>query len=131
MKTYCETRRRKPFNWFKFLDRAERGETTSGEIESAKKRAENWTTCMCGNQCAIIPRHAETTLGWRIHFKGEPEDNTLAGLGISFCEAVYDCEWKRARKIGHQIEKRSAQLIAKILKEKASAGRKARNPLAA
>lgn len=122
-KTYAETRGKKPFDWNRFLAKKK---FTDDELMEADELAGNWVTCACGNQCSIIPRV-------KGHYKsaGEPKDYQLYELGLDFSHAVSDMAqyyggdtggFEEARDEAIQtlavIEKRSAVLIAQILKKK-------------
>ncbi len=101
MKTYAETKRKKPFNWFTFL---RKNKKTTREITKAIHRARDWITCACGVQCGIIPRMDN----------GEPKDKILSGHGINFYLSVQHQSWFSAEDSLHAIEKRSAILIKRI-----------------
>ena len=105
MKTYSETKKHKKFNWYDFLNRANEGKATEGEIANAKDDSEDWVTCAVGNQCAIIPRDEDDS----------PIDNTLYKLGSDFMDDILDEKWKKAIKTLDKIEKRSTILIQKEL----------------
>ena len=88
------------------------------EWKAAKVQAGGWTTCACGNLCAIIPRNSE----------GKPYDKLLANLGGNYSEGIEGfsyCIEKRdkeaAKNILALIEVRAAYLIKKekerIIKE--------------
>lgn len=67
----------------------------------------SWVTCACGNQCAIIPRDGD----------GRPTDMGLYALGHAFHNQI-DLElYTEASKTLMQIEKHSAELVAKIKKQ--------------
>lgn len=69
--TYAETRGEQPFDWNAFLLAALTTPPTDQQWEEAGKRAEQWTTCACGNQCAILERDMD----------GCPTDDMLAHIG--------------------------------------------------
>jgi hypothetical protein len=117
-KTFAEAQNEKPFNWNEFLAK---DKFTSDEINAAFWLAKNWTTCACGNQCAVIPRESD----------GRPKDRILAGFGIRFLYAIERMDhafYKEkslieseiiqnrdsAKEILESIEKRSAELILEI-----------------
>lgn len=125
MKTYSETKRRKPFNWNEFLNK---DKYTIKELEKAEKLANSWVTCACGNQCSIIERVGD-----------EPIDNILRALGYTFVQDIknlYRKELykndscykdiysktinqykKEAKSTLLKIEKRSSYLINRKIKE--------------
>lgn len=100
--TYAESQGRQPFDWNQFLSTEEH---TDEEWEEASWLAAEWPTCACGNQCSIIPRDYMT---------GKPEDMTLYCLGMVFSNAIDGKSVQEAKEILMKIEKRSAELIAKI-----------------
>lgn len=109
-KVYAETRGAKRFNWFEEL--AKRIKKNSGPIVKLSKKAESWTTCACGNQCAALPRDDG----------GEPLDGELSDLGVQFFSKVSMAQWHDALDILKQIEVRSFTLlmeqdIEKLLKD--------------
>lgn len=105
MKIYAEYKKAKKFDWNEWLDNA-----ISKNLQKApafiEKKAKSWTTCACGNQCAVIPRDSD----------GEPDDERLRRLGMQFWSEIYSGNWKLAKSILQQIEKRSDKLIAGIKK---------------
>jgi hypothetical protein len=107
MKTYAEKEKQKPFDWNKFLDKAIAGDTTRNEEAKAELLANDWVTCACGNQCAIIPRDEE----------GEPIDEELQELGNDFSNHINDKDWEGAKRCLVDIESRSALLIDQKIKE--------------
>lgn len=106
-KTYAETMGQPAFDWNLFLGRAELGLVVkyTPEHREAIWRSSFWTTCACGNQCAIIPRQAT----------GSPLDDELTELGVNFCGNIADGEWRQAHETLRQIEARAAILIAEEL----------------
>lgn len=109
-RTYAETQNAQPFDWWEFLDLADAGkiEIHSREHEIATGLAYSWTTCACGNQCSIIPRHTEA------HLAGAPKDDILRGHGSHFAYHIVRGIWPAARATLRAIEARSAQLIAEL-----------------
>jgi hypothetical protein len=117
MKTYTETKDKQKFDWRSFLEERikeqPKGVTsvdnmTSKDIIKMRnkfkgeiKMAGDWVTCACGNQCSILDRDGD----------GEPVDDKLAELGSDFYYFVNDLDWKEAKTILKEIEKRSAKLI--------------------
>lgn len=101
--TYAEAKGSAPFDWYAFLRQPQIDED---EWTSAIERARNWTTCACGNQCAVIPRHRE----------GEPKDDVLAHLGGAdgFLQSIKDHDQEGALNLLDLIEARSTYLIAQI-----------------
>lgn len=113
-KTYSEIKGHAPFDWNKWLDDAIEKTPDQDELHAAAIRAREWTTCACGNQCAVIPRRAS----------GEPIDEMLAGLGAAFYTKIHIAEgWPEDRKESLQyakyiltdIEVRSAIVIKETL----------------
>jgi hypothetical protein len=128
LKRFSEDYRETPFDWNEFLNKKK---FKSTEIEDAYRIAAKWTTCACGNQCAIIPRK----------YDGEPEDNILRELGIDFFMAIKRMEeskeWiyavdpnesylkqlfeknrEKAKLILKKIERRSLILIDRVRLQK-------------
>lgn len=112
-KTYAETRNKPPFDWNKWLDSALRGEVSRVDYTEKRQLTQNWVTCACGNQCAIIPRNPV----------GEPEDADLAHYGKDFYSQVSSATFaytkeKRtfyltlAKETLAKIETRATELIA-------------------
>lgn len=108
MITYTIAKKKTPFDWNDFLDRAMKNETSFKERTKAVQLASSWVTCACGNQCDIIDRDS---------YDGEPMDENLSDLGMMFYHYVEDSEWKEAKKILKKIEKRSAKLIEKKIND--------------
>jgi len=103
MKTYSELKREKVFDWNKFLENPPK--CPSIEYHHACNLAREWVSCACGNQCDIIPR-SET---------GRPYDRELESLGIHFHDSIKGGEWQKAKETLAKIEKRSEEIIAKLL----------------
>lgn len=99
-KTYTEGRNYAPFDWNKALDNPD---ITRKDWADMNCRASDWVTCAVGNQCAIIPRDSV----------GEPLDEELNWLGISFMMAIKNRNVEEAKEVLGDIERRSAELIAK------------------
>ena len=108
-KTFCETFDIPAFDWNKALNEAERLQSgcrlDQNEFDDLRSRSDDWVTCACGNQCAIIPRQDT----------GQPRDVQLMLLGVSFAESVAIRDWAQAKLTLEQIEARSAVLIAEEL----------------
>lgn len=104
--TYSETVGEKPFDWNKFLNKAR---ITEKEWDDAFTKAHSWTTCACGNQCAVIPRDE----------KGKPDDELLVTLGgdNGFYGAIKDKNVAEAKHFLEMIEIRSSYLIRKHFDE--------------
>lgn len=114
-KTYSEQCGIPAFDWHLALDNPAIYE--DGELAM---KAEEWTTCAVGNQCAIIPRNPRTTDDWR-DIKDAPNrpcDDQLANLGIDFYDQVDDGRWDAAKETLAKIEARSAILIAEELQKR-------------
>lgn len=99
-KTYSETVGEKPFDWWHALDHPQ-----EFPPDYLADKAAEWTTCACGNQCAIIPR---TTYG-------DPIDQLLMWSGAKFYSDVENQHWEDAKLTLRRIEARSAILIAEEL----------------
>lgn len=113
--TYSESVGQPTFDWWAFLCKQS---WTTEEKENAAKLATEWTTCACGNQCAIIPRNSV----------GTPDDMVLRALGMMFFNFIWDFadfgsfnDIEAAREVMIEIEKRSSYLISKIMAEKEEA----------
>lgn len=102
-KTYAEETGNDTFNWNAFLKRAtnNRDTVTLKECDAAVARAAKWTTCACGNQCNIIPRH----------HSGMPKDAQLAKLGKEFYNDIKAFLFSNAKCTLGRIEVLSAKLI--------------------
>jgi hypothetical protein len=105
IKTYAESKGKKPFDWNSFLDKAIAGKVGAKALASAVVRSKSWVTCACGNMCDLIPRKE---VGFT---QGCPLDDTLASLGVDFFDHVKDGRYKSAKKTLAAIERRSAKLI--------------------
>lgn len=103
MKSYMEEKTGETFNWYEELKKE------NPDWETLKKKAGDWVTCACGNQCSIIPRNE----------CGCPHDDVLEHLGGSegFYGAVVDEDAEEAIHLLDMIEQRSAFLIKTIQKE--------------
>lgn len=114
--SYCEEQGHQPFDWWAFLDRAERGEISVGSYEhtSAMLKAASWVTCVCGNQCAALPRILVYS-----KYEGYPADVELGRLGMCFFTAIGDADWHHAREIAHAIEARTTVLLQELNNPKA------------
>lgn len=107
---YCQVEGIPPFDWYAVLKDAEDVGLDNWGWDDLRLKSDSWTTCAVGNMCAIIPRLDG----------GQPKDETLSDLGISFHEAIKEREPARALRILNQIEKRSKLLIKEILKSQKS-----------
>lgn len=104
MKTYAEVSGEQPFDWNQWLDDAIKCDPDSISHAEAKDRAEDWTTCACGNQCADLPRKSD----------GRPKDDNLMMLGLSFVDFITDGSWGLAKRTLAAIEARSSFLLAQM-----------------
>lgn len=115
-KTYAQVQYEKNFNWNKFLNKKTH---TAHELFVGMTNAGLWTTCACGNQCAIIPRKPS----------GEPKDELLSKLGMQFANNItsmnsvlkYDYAKQQAKETLEQIEMRSELLIARLVQRRKKA----------
>lgn len=83
--------------WRKAIARAkERGYFLSSQIE----RADNWTTCACGEQNRQL-----------VDEGGEPRDSELRRLGRLFCIHILNHRPGAAKKTLCQIERHAAELL--------------------
>jgi len=98
---YVEQEDEVPFDWNAFLDKADKNNLSADDWEDAGWEASDWTTCACGNQCAVLPRDNI----------GKPLDKLLVGLGMKFCRAIIGEDIDGATAILAQIEQRSAYLL--------------------
>ena len=98
MKTYSETRGKKPFNWHEYLNKPL---ISFDEWLDAKHRAGSWVTCAVGNACAIIPRLSE----------GEPVNDELRRLGERFMNEIDNKYHLSAKTTLEKIEIKSKELI--------------------
>lgn len=106
-KTFTETLGVAPFDWWKALENP-----TAHAHEDLCERAMMWTTCACGNQCAIIPRKIFPKDS---HSNGIPIDEELKDFGFDFYRSVDSCRWEDAKEFLRIIEARSTILIAEEL----------------
>lgn len=106
-KTYAETMGQPAFDWNLFLDRADAGEIAyeGKEYKVACHLSGSWTSCACGNECAVIPRYDD----------GSPIDCELWEDGVAFYREIARADWVEARLTLARIESRSAILIAEEL----------------
>lgn len=118
LKSYAETKGKKPFDWMKWLNKKI---YTLRDIRKKNVLSKSWVTCACGNQCSIIPRYEDVQA---------PKDIKLRGLGLDFNFALGDMQYHFAHERYHafeyskqiainillKIEERSAILIKKELK---------------
>ena len=108
MKTYAESVGEKPFDWNEFLSRESHSDL---DWNWAHSLARKWPTCACGNLCDVIPRKKE---GDYFGMGGEPLDKKLTDLGLDFLNAIYAHNALSARITLHQIETRSAEILAQM-----------------
>lgn len=86
------------FNWFDRIEAArERGHFTDEDRE----KAEDWTTCACGEQDPCIARSDQ----------GDPVDRRLRSLGIHFAGFVGVDAYDDALLTLHRIEARAKELL--------------------
>jgi hypothetical protein len=104
MITYAEAQGEDPFDWKAFLEQPKK-DIYDLDWDEASDRAMSWVTCMCGNQCDILPRTDE----------GRPIDDELAHLGVEFMDRIDNRQRKKALAVLYQIEQRSSILIKEIL----------------
>ena len=104
MKKYTETQGQESFDWNAFLDNPP--EKGSEEHLDACDLSQDWITCACGNLCDIIPRSPS----------GRPKDYRLQMFGGMFYREIKDGQWQQAKSTLLTIEKRSAELIAELIK---------------
>lgn len=115
-KTYAETRGSDPFDWNKWLDQSILVHPEKKDWEEKKLMASEWTTCACGNSCAIIPRHKETCwVGGNYVQQGEPVDDELSQLGMRFYDLIQYGRFASAKEKLGEIEARAKVLITKEL----------------
>ena len=87
-----------PFDWNAFLLKPS---YTDDEWQEAQNYANEWVTCACGNQCAVLPRG----------INGVPMDRVLADLGAMFCDAIWARDISEAYYILQAIEQRATTLL--------------------
>lgn len=114
-KTYAETQNEAPFDWNKAL--ANPPDYGSPDYDNLYILSGDWTTCACGNECAIIPRYKQDSLRFA---KGQPKDEALADLGHRFHNQITMAEWEDAKETLQAIEARSAILIQQELAKRNS-----------
>lgn len=103
--TYSEEKGKEAFDWNKALSVGDISDKTWAEL---LKKAVDWVTCACGNQCAIIPRYND----------GQPKDKVLTLLGgvQGFYGAINERDKEYTIELLAMIESRSAHLIKKLSK---------------
>lgn len=116
-KTYSEERNKPIIDWNKVISdlrsekikrRDVKGDITD-EFKEIERRAVDWVTCACGNQCSVIPRCSV----------GRPIDSILAQLGGYFPITIangHEDNYERAEKILKDIEYRSAKILKEMVK---------------
>lgn len=104
-KTFTETLGLPAFDWRYALKHPEK--YNHGLL---MEKARKWTTCACGNLCAIIPRRRYNG-GDGDGADGIPVDPILAGLGTEFYWRVRAGDWDVAEWVLDAIEERSGDLI--------------------
>lgn len=98
-----EAQQKKTPYWRKAILEAMR----SGHFTDAQaNKAEDWTTCACGEQDPRIPRLFESRA---------PEDSKLRRLGSVFSVAVREDEVETAAELLDQIEERAAIVLRTAL----------------
>lgn len=102
MKTYAEENEEEPFDWNEWLEDAMQGKHSFADWEEANELAEDWVTCACGSQCAVIPRTKE----------GNPLDLKLMMLGVKFSYLISQQDYYGAKETLAAIERRSTQILA-------------------
>ena len=104
-KKYSEDKGKEAFDWKKALSAKEISDQTWDELV---KKAGDWVTCACGNQCAIIPRYDD----------GSPKDKILYVLGgiEGFYGAIRNRDKENAIDLLAMIEYRSEILIRRLSK---------------
>lgn len=101
MTTYAETQGQQPMDWFKtIVDARDNGISREAHTQLTRA-AQMWTTCACGNQCSVLPRHES----------GRPLDMKIASLGCDFAACIEESDWEHALKTLEQIEHRAQVLI--------------------
>lgn len=96
-------KRKTPWNWLTFLNRAVKKEPSQRQSERAMNRASGWPTCACGQLCKKLPR-SET---------GLPTDELLRDYGTSFTMHIGRQNWQAALDEFKEIEARTAELLGK------------------
>jgi hypothetical protein len=116
-KTYAEKKKEKTINWSKFL-KQKCEDMHENEVTQRRWDAEDWVTCACGNQCAIIPRDMD----------GVPKNRKLRELGVKFSGEIsliqetvskalnsdYESDVKRYYKEANQCRKKAIKILSKI-----------------
>jgi hypothetical protein len=104
-KKYSEDKGKEAFDWKKALSAKRISDKKWDELV---KKAGDWVTCACGNQCAIIPRYED----------GEPKDQILSLLGglEGFFGAIRNRDKENAIDLLAMIEYRSEILIRRLSK---------------
>jgi hypothetical protein len=102
--TYTQSREQTPVDWNRIIDNRLNNLPDGINQRTLNIWANDWVTCACGNQCAIIPRSSS----------GTPMDDKLEELGIDFAHYVRGEDWVEARHTLALIEIRSIVLIERI-----------------
>jgi len=89
-------------NWDKIIDAAD---ARGGFTDINKARAADWETCPCGEQDPRIPRDSD---------EGYPLDHQLLELGLEFAAAVESDDVAYARTLLAAIERRAAEVLARL-----------------
>lgn len=104
MKTYAELKRGSQFNWNRALDEAIKQEPSPVKTRNLRLFAGRWVTCVCGNQCAALPRESN----------GCPKDRKLRDLGVEFSISISLSDWLGAKETLALIEARSTLLLQEL-----------------
>lgn len=95
-------KRKAPWNWLTFLNRAVKKEPSLRESFYVRPLAAKWPTCACGQLCKKLNRLED----------GTPPDFILRDKGIEFYDYICDANWTEALNTFHAIEARTAELLS-------------------
>ena len=105
MKTYCQTKGKKVFNWRKFLTKEKFSEN---DWIIADVKANEWPTSPTGGLSELLPRYERGNLNY---LEGTPYDSILIECEEQFSRAISDEDSLSALNILDIIELRAKFLI--------------------
>lgn len=105
LKTYTESKKKKPFDWNKFLNKVK---YSRKELDEAYASSGDWVTCACGTQCSIIPRWEE----------GTPKDSYLKNFGYTFSSYIYHMSQFKQDNPAFGKAKEDAKLILELIENR-------------
>ena len=83
------------YDWPQIIRDLQADAYTEAGTREVREAAGDWVTCACGNLCDAIPRNPD----------GEPENISLASMGVYFEHAIVDlCAARTVRERSHYAE---------------------------